>query len=359
MPARLQILQLGRGTVGATLIEQVAARRDALLRDEGLDLVYVGIAGRSAAAFDPRGIDLSAWKRAVEAGSGHKDAARSLIDGCRELPGPKVLVDATAEDGMAELYVVALAAGCHIVSCNKKPLAGPLADDRRVREAVRAAGLRWLYEVSVGAGLPTLSTLRTLVQTGDRIESIEGCFSGTLNYLCAALDRGERFSEVLTRARGLGYTEPDPRDDLSGQDVARKALILAREAGLKLEPADVRLEPFCSTPAGGPVEAFLASCVSLDAPLARDWEEARRRGMRKRFVAAVGDGCGASLREVPADSPLGRLAGPENIFIFRTQRYHDHPLLIAGPGAGPAVTAAGAFGDILDLARSAAARGAR
>ncbi|HEU4402728.1 MAG TPA: bifunctional aspartate kinase/homoserine dehydrogenase I, partial [Candidatus Polarisedimenticolia bacterium] len=271
----------------------------------------------------------------------------------RGLAGRRVLVDATAEEGMTDLYCEAIEAGFHVVSCNKKPLAGALSDYRRVREACRMSGRAWLYEVSVGAGLPVIGTLRDLVETGDAIRSVEGCFSGTLNFLCAGLDRGGRFSEVLARARELGYTEPDPREDLAGMDVARKALILARETGLEIEPEQVRLEPFCPVDRRGGSEAFMTKTAGLDADLGRRWQEAAARGQRLRYVASIDGGCGARLAEVPADSALGRLAGPENVFAFRTARYPDHPLVVSGPGAGPAVTAAGAFGDILKLARSA------
>jgi aspartokinase/homoserine dehydrogenase 1 len=355
MAQRMAIVQLGKGTIGAALIDQIAARRSALRELLGIDLTYVGIAGRSRAAFRAGGIDLSMWRRAVSEGVAVD--GRGLLQELRGLADPKVLIDATAEDGMPSLYREATEAGFHIVSCNKKPLSGSLADYRGVKAACRAAGRSWLYEVTVGAGLPTISSLRDLVESGDRIRSIEGCFSGTLNELCSGLDRGEPFSTVLKRAKEMGFTEPDPREDLSGADVARKALILAREAGLAVEPDGVSLEPFLPVDPAGDTSSFLASIAALDERMAQKWREAAGRGMRWRYVATVDDGCGAALKEVPADSPLGRLAGPENVFAFRTERYADHPLMIAGPGAGPAVTAAGAFGDILKLARGLAGRG--
>jgi aspartokinase/homoserine dehydrogenase 1 len=357
MAHTLHIVQIGRGTVGAALVDQIAAQRRALADGLGVDLVYAGIAGRACGVFDVKGVRLEGWRQAVEAGRGFGGAA-ALVKKAKEaagrLAGAVVLVDATAEDGMAGLYGEALGAGFHVVSCNKKPLAGPLADYRKVKEAARVAGRAWLYEVTVGAGLPVIGTLRGLLDSGDRIESIEGCFSGTLNFLCTELDRGGTFSEVLGRARSLGYTEPDPRDDLDGMDVARKALILAREAGLLLEPPDVRLEPFCPVDRVPAVEAFVAGSPAQDAPLARRWRDAAARGRRLRYVASVDGGCGAALREVPAESALGRLAGPENVFSFRTARYATHPLVVSGPGAGPAVTAAGAFADIVTIARAVA-----
>jgi bifunctional aspartokinase / homoserine dehydrogenase 1 len=351
MTIRVSILQIGKGTIGGALIDQIAERRAALRAEAGVDLVHVAIAGREEGAFDPEGIRLETWRRSL-APRGTRTPAHLVREAARVLRGPAILVDATAGDGMAGLYCEALQAGFHVVACNKKPFAGPLEDYRRMKEAARAAGRYLLHEVTVGAGLPVIGSLRALIDSGDRIRSIEGCFSGTLNFLCAGLDRGEPFSAVLARARTLGYTEPDPREDIAGQDVARKALILAREAGLPLEPSQVRLEPFCAVGRHRDAEAFLSGSAALDGPLGRSWEEVMSRGKRLRYVAVVNGGCGAGLREVPADHPLGRLTGPENVFAFSTERYPDHPLVVAGPGAGPAVTAAGAFGDILTVARA-------
>ena len=352
MPVRLSIVQIGKGSIGATLVDQVSAQRGAIRDAIGVDLVYAGIAGRSASIFEADGLDIKRWRDLMKTGRGRE--ARSLLREAAGLGDPKVLVDATADEGMGALYGEALAAGFHVVSCNKKPFAGTLQSWKAIRAAAREARRFLLNEVTVGAGLPVIGTLRDLIDSGDRVVSIEGCFSGTLNFLCAALDRGERFSEALRRARDLGYTEPDPREDLSGQDVARKALILAREAGVAVEPEQVRLEPFGDVGGGGDVAAFLARAAGRDESLARSWKEAGVRGHRWRYVARVDGGCGAQLREVPADSPLGRLAGPENIFAFTTSRYPDQPLVVSGPGAGPMVTAAGAFGDILRVARAAA-----
>jgi aspartokinase/homoserine dehydrogenase 1 len=352
MAPRLSIVQLGKGGVGAALIDQVAGQRGALKERLGVDLVYAGIAGRTTGVLDPAGINLKAWRGAVK--SGGLDGGRLLREAVGRLSGDAVLVDATAEEGMTGLYLEALAAGFHIVSCNKKPLAGPLAEYRRVADACRRKRRFWLREVTVGAGLPVIGTLRDLLDSGDRLLGIEGCFSGTLNFLCTALDAGEKLSKAVARARDLGYTEPDPRDDLGGMDVARKALILAREAGLSLEPEAVRLEPLCPIEGKKDVAGFMKGLAGLDAGMARRFKEAEKRGRRLRYVARVDGGCAASLQEVPADSALGRLSGPENVFVFRTERYRDNPLVVTGPGAGPALTAAGAFGDLIRVARSIA-----
>ncbi len=353
MPIRVSLVQLGKGAIGSALVDQVAARRAALQDRLGVDLVYAGIAGRTEAAFAVPGLDLSRWRAALQPGAGH-DGRRLVKEAARALRGPAILVDATAEEGMAGLYCEAIASGFHIVSCNKKPLSGPLRDYRMVKEACRSQRRFWLYEVTVGAGLPVIGTLRDLIDSGDRIEAIEGCFSGTLNFLCAALDRGEKFSEAVARARHLGYTEPDPQDDLAGTDVGRKALILAREAGQSIEPEEVDVSPFWLLQRSGGTSALAAESSALDAEIAARWREAGMRGARWRYVARVDGGCRAALREVPGDDPLGRLTGAENTFAFRTSRYDTQPLTVSGPGAGPAVTAAGAFADILKVARAIA-----
>ena len=356
MAIRLSVVQIGKGSIGGALLDQMAAERAPIRERLGVDLVCAGIAGQGGGSFERDGIDLHNWRETLRSTPG-VDARGLLREAAGSIPGPKILVDATAAEGMAALYREALGEGFHVVACNKKPFAGRLADYRAAKDAGRAAGRFLLHEVTVGAGLPVISTLRDLVDSGDRIRSIEGCFSGTLNFLCAGLDRGGRFSEVLARARSLGFTEPDPREDLSGRDVARKALILAREAGLLIEPEQVRLEAFVAIDPGGGVEGFMAAAPGLDDAMRRSWRGAEERGMRRRYVAAVADACSARITDVPAGGPLGRLAGPENIFAFRTERYPDHPLLVTGPGAGPQVTAAGAFGDILRVARALALSG--
>jgi homoserine dehydrogenase len=332
----LSILQIGRGRVGGALAAQIAAARAGIAARHGIDLVQVAVAGRAEAAV------------AIE-------TAR------RDLAGPRLLVDATDADGMAAVHARGIADGFHVVTCNKKPLAGPFEDWRRLHEGARTARRFYLHEVTVGAGLPILSTLTELVETGDDVVSIEGCVSGTLNFLCVAIEQGALFSEALADARARGFTEPDPREDLAGADVARKAIILARTIGLPIEPDGAAAAPFCLFDPAVSREAFLAGAAALDQPIAARFAAAAGRGRRVRYVARVAPPatCEAGLREIEADGPLGRLEGPENIFVVRTRRYHQHPMVVGGPGAGPDVTAAGAFGDILKVARALARTGER
>jgi len=325
---RLDVFILGRGRVGGCLARQIAAARGRLARAGGVAIAVAGTAGRSG--------------------------GERLVERALRARGARLLVDATAADGMAAVHARALAAGVSVVTCNKKPLGGPQGDWDLIERAARRSGAMALREVTVGAGLPIIRTLRDLRDTGDTIESVEGCVSGTLNFLCAALERGRPFSAALREARRLGYTEPDPRDDLAGGDAAHKVIILARTIGWRVAPAAIRLRPFVRCDRRAATAEFLAGAAALDAPLARRFAAAARRGRRLRYVARVAAGARVTvgLRAVPAGGPLGRLAGPENVFVVRSRRYHRHPLVVAGPGAGPEVTAAGALADILEVARA-------
>jgi len=251
---------------------------------------------------------------------------------------------------VASHYASWLAAGIHVVTPNKKANSAAYGEYQRVQEARRAAGAHYLYEATVGAGLPVIQTLRDLRETGDEIRRIEGMFSGTLAYLFNTWDGSQSFSSVVKHAKQLGYTEPDPRDDLSGMDVARKLIILAREMGLKLELGDVKVEslvPGALADCG--VDDFLERLTEFDAPMLTRLEAARTRGHVLRYVGSVSvDGkAEVGLVELPKSHPFANIALTDNIVRFQTARYDQNPLIVQGPGAGPAVTAAGVFADLL------------
>jgi aspartokinase/homoserine dehydrogenase 1 len=245
-----------------------------------------------------------------------------------------------------------LTRGIHIVTPNKKANSGTLPYYRALQEAGRAAGTHYLYEATVGAGLPIIQTLRDLRETGDEITRIEGIFSGTLAYLFNVYDGSETFSSIVHAAKAKGYTEPDPRDDLSGMDVARKLIILGREMGLTLEMADVRVEglvPKALETCG--VDEFMARLPEFDATMTSLLADARAKNEVLRYVGRVdADGkATVGLMRLDAKHAFANIALTDNVVRFATRRYCDNPLIVQGPGAGPEVTAAGVFSDLLRL----------
>jgi homoserine dehydrogenase len=290
------------------------------------------------------GTPLSAWPSSLPAGR--------ITDAIKP---DATVVDVTASTGTGSLLQTALAGGCGVVLANKHPLTGPSAQAGVFLEHPHVR-----YEATVGAGLPAIASLRTLLGTGDQLTTAEGCLSGTLGYICTQLQDGVTYSEAISRARELGYTEPDPREDLSGRDVARKALILARTAGWPLEMTDLVVEPMYSEAlADISIEEFMAATAELNAFYAHRVRKAQAGGQVLRYVARVTpEGGQIGLAAVGQDSLLGALRGPGNYLAFHTRRYAAEPLVISGPGAGPEVTAAGVFGDIIDLALQRAARSA-
>ncbi len=353
MPSEIPIIFLGLGNVGGTLLRQILETREVVAHRTGLRLVPIALADISGLLFDAEGLPEEILRAALKAVSGGRlleavPGIRPLDDIYTALRPGAILADLTASLKTVPTLRAALEAGCGIVLANKIPLAAPWAEARPFFECPR---LR--YEVTVGAGLPVIATLRYLLDTGDRITAIEGCLSGTLGYLCAELERGAPYSTAVTQARALGYTEPNPRDDLSGKDVARKALILARTAGWPLEEAHLTVEPLYSKSlADVSTDEFMAALPALDAEYAARVTQARAEDKVLRYVARVDpQGGTVGLVAVPKDSPLGALRGPANYISLHTARYNEVPLVISGPGAGREVTAAGVLWDIIELGR--------
>jgi bifunctional aspartokinase / homoserine dehydrogenase 1 len=264
-----------------------------------------------------------------------------------------ILVDLTSEE-TAPLIQEALENGFHIVLANKKPLAVAQIEFDRLMATARERGLSLRYEATAGAGLPVLDTLAKLQDAGDRVETILGCFSGTLGFIMTALEEGRPFSDAVREAWKLGYTEPDPRDDLSGTDVARKALILARTLGRRLELSDIALESLFTREVDSDEPArFVDNLRALDAPFAERVAKARREDKVLRYVAKIGKrAIRVGVEAVPAASPLGRLHGTDNTVVIQSKRYSTNPLVVTGPGAGAAVTAAGVLNDIVAITMS-------
>ena len=341
---------IGPGLVGGALLEQVASQAARLERDFKLDLRVRAVAGSKSMRLAQNAIELSRWRDEYRAGGDQVDLDRFADHVHAEHFPHAVIIDCSASAEVAKHYAHWLSEGIHVVTPNKKANSAAYGEYERVKEARRAAGSHYLYEATVGAGLPVIQTLRDLRETGDEIRRIEGMFSGTLAYLFNTWDGRQAFSAVVREAKSLGYTEPDPRDDLSGMDVARKLIILAREMGLRTELAEVRVESLVPAALSGcGVDEFVDRLAEFDGTMLARLQDASARGNVLRYVGSV-DAQGRAevgLVELPKTHPFANIALTDNIVRFQTARYDKNPLIVQGPGAGPAVTAAGVFADLL------------
>ncbi len=343
---------VGPGSVGSALLDQMAGEAERLRRSFNLDLRVRAITSSTRMLLADRRIDLDSWREDFE--SGRDTDLEAFVDHVQadHLPHA-VLIDCTAEDSIASCYGRWLERGIHVITPNKRAHSGPLDYYADLKRISHGANTHFLYEATVGAGLPVIQTLKDLVESGDEITSISGIFSGTLAYLFNVFDATQPFSEIVREARARGYTEPDPRDDLSGMDVARKAVILAREAGLTMGLADLEIENLVpGALADASVEEFLDGLVDLDAPMAERYRQAQQDNRVLRYVAEVELGQGTAkvrLASYPRDHPFANINLTDNIVQFVTRRYCENPLIVRGPGAGPDVTAAGIFADLLRL----------
>jgi aspartokinase/homoserine dehydrogenase 1 len=350
-PNTLSIGLIGPGTVGRALLAQIATQIERL-RELKLDLRVRGITTSTRMLLEEKSVDLSRWKeRMAEAGE-PLDMQKFINHVQADYVPHTVIIDCTASAEVADRYRDWLSRGIHIVTPNKKANSGALPYYRSLQEARRAAGTHYMYEATVGAGLPVIQTLRDLRGTGDDITQIEGIFSGTLAYLFNVFDGSESFSSIVRAAKAKGYTEPDPRDDLSGVDVARKLIILGREMGLTLEISDVQVEglvPEALTKCS--VEEFMARLPESDAAMAAALSSAREKNQVLRYVGRVDAGGKATVGLMRLDHrhAFANIALTDNVVRFATRRYCENPLIVQGPGAGPEVTAAGVFSDLLRM----------
>jgi homoserine dehydrogenase len=362
---RVQVVQLGIGTVGGEVIEQVLRHRDAWRRNLGIHVSVGAVIGKDGAilAGEPDGFCDQELLESVEA----RRAGRSLGQGRQPLVDPNIaieavakrspliVIDAAAGDARTDLDALALQLGGGVVLSNKAPLALPVSDARsNALWSESGTNGRMRYEATCGAGLPVIASLRTLLDTGDETIQITGSLSGTFGAIFSDVAAGKPFSTAVRDAKANGYTEPDPRDDLSGLDVARKALILARTTGREVNLDDIQVESLVPDHLRDvSVDEFLARITEADDDIGRRAYEAREMGETLKYVATIPahGPIEVGIRSIPISTVLGALQGPENIVSFRTKRYDAYPLVVTGPGAGAAVTAAGMTGDMLSLAK--------
>jgi bifunctional aspartokinase / homoserine dehydrogenase 1 len=349
----LSIGVIGTGLIGSTFLDQLTRRIQELRQERGIDLRVRGIMNSKKMILHDRQLPLDSWQDELQASASEADLD-TFVNHVHALYLPHtVLIDATASAELPHYYERWLSRGINVITPNKKCNAGPMTSYRSVREAARKYQRYFLYETNVGAGLPIVHTLRDLIETGDEITKIEGVFSGTLSYIFNSLDGSRTFSEIVREAHKLGLTEPDPREDLSGVDVARKLIILAREMGLEVEMDSVQVESMVPEDLrAGSVEEYLNSLGKHDQAIGDLLSSARSKGAVLRYVGTIDadGGMSAGLRTYPHEHPFANLSGSDNIVSFQTARYNTQPMIVRGPGAGPAVTAAGVFADLLRLA---------
>lgn len=344
---------IGPGLIGGTLLDQLRDQAAVLKEKFNIDLRVMGIMGSRTMLLSDTGIDLSIW-RDLQTDKADIQKFVQHVHGNHFIPNT-VIVDCTADSYVASHYHDWLCRGIHVITPNKKANSGPLDQYLKLRTLQRQSYTHYFYEATVGAGLPIISTLQGLLETGDKILRIEGIFSGTLSYIFNNFVGARAFSEVVKEAKEAGYTEPDPRDDLSGMDVARKVIILARESGLKLELSDIPVQTLVPEPLKdiASPELFLQQLSQFDVDLAKQRQEAEDAGEVLRYVGVVDvvkQKGTVELRRYKKEHAFAQLSGSDNIIAFSTQRYAKQPLIVRGPGAGAEVTAGGVFSDILRLA---------
>ncbi len=338
---KICLIQLGYGSVGKEFVRHLHERHDRLQRELAIDLRLVVIATSTQYRYAANGIQ-SADALAWDGTSAGWDDLKTKVGYTPSM----ILVDMSAAP-TSDIHRDVIEHGGILVTANKKPL----TDRMEVYRVLHGDTRRYFYETTVGSSTPVIQTLQDMVATGDEVVEIQALLSGTLGFLCSELRKeNSSFSDIVARAKEQGYTEPHPRDDLSGLDVARKALILAREIGLSLELSDIHLEGLVSKEIAGidDVSKFFVALTTLDLEYATRVGVWKKEGKVPQFVARINnDGIRVGLEGVPTASPLGRLEGPENLVTFRTRVFNESPLVLQGRGAGAAYTAAGVLSDVI------------
>ncbi len=348
----LHLFIVGVGLIGNTLIKQIRSQAQFLKEKRGLELRIIGLANSKKMVFNENGISLELWQEELQQSTMEMDTA-IFIGKMKELNlSNTIFVDNTASEKIAGFYESILDSSISISTPNKIGASSSYLQYQRLKMIAEKRGVQFLYETNVGAGLPVITTLNDLINSGDRILKIEGVLSGSLSFIFNSFEPGKLFSAIVKEARELGYTEPDPRDDLSGNDVRRKLIILAREMGLPLEPKDVRISNILpdACQQALDVDAFFEELTAADEHFGLILEEAHQAGKALRMVAKVENGqASIELEKVGPNNPFYHLSGSDNMIVFTTERYKERPLVVRGPGAGAEVTAAGLFAEIISI----------
>lgn len=350
----LHAFLIGTGLIGATLLEQIQKQREHLIQEYGLEVKIVGLANSKRMLFNKEGIDLSQWSELLQESNQEMDL-NQFVQNIHDMNlRNSCFVDCTASETIASVYEGLLRDNISVVTPNKKANSSSYEQYKSLNTLARKKGVKFLYETNVGAGLPILSTIRDLLRSGDRILQIEGILSGSLSYLFNNFGKEQKFSQIVRQAQKEGYTEPDPREDLNGMDVARKLLILARESGYALELDEIELTPFlpgdCFVEES--IEEFYLRLEKQDQMMSDLERNAAKEGKVLRFVATLKDGQGKiSLQALGPDHPFYHLSGSDNMLSFTTERYLRNPMVISGQGAGAEVTAGEVFADMIRVGR--------
>jgi bifunctional aspartokinase / homoserine dehydrogenase 1 len=348
----LNVFLVGTGLIGNSLVNMIEDQFSKLAKENLLEINVVGVANSKKMLFNEDGLERKGCIDVMKV-SGEAMSMAVFVEKMVSLNLPNsIFVDCTSSEQVTAFYERILDANISIVTPNKKANSASIQQYQQLKQVAFKRGVKFLYETNVGAGLPVINTLNDLLLSGDKVISIEGVLSGTLNFIFSTFAEGKKFSDVVKEAKAKGYTEPDPRDDLSGTDVARKILILSRETGLPFELSDIKVQNLVPADCQGDtsVEQFFKDLEKHDAAFEKLRATAAAKNEKLRYMAVLCNGkIEVSLGSVNDQHPFYSLSGSDNIILLTTERYHDRPMVIRGPGAGAAVTAAGVFADIIRI----------
>ena len=348
----LNVFMAGLGLIGSTLLKQIARQREYLVKDKLLKINFIGLANSRQMLFDEKGIDISKWKEVLEQNHEKSDMSQ-FVQKMKGMNLPNsIFVDCTSSAGVTRFYQEILQSAISISTPNKLANSGSFEEYMLLKQTALRSGVKFLYETNVGAGLPVIRVLQELKDSGDEIYKIEGILSGTLSYIFNTFSAEKKFSEVVREAKEKGFTEPDPRDDLNGMDVARKILILSREVGLEIEPEEITITQILpdSCLQASSIDDFFKTLDAANPVFEEKLKQAEREGKKLRFIATLEDGkARVSLKAVDNTHPFYTLSGSDNVISYTTARYKERPLVVKGPGAGAEVTAAGVFAEIISI----------